>query len=308
MARNNPTLSPVAALMRLAAEQAGVFTASQAAALGVTYHQLATMVDKGVVLRRRRSLYVVAGAPDGASQRTMEAVLSGPPGCVASHDSAAHFLGLVDQPSQVHVTVGPTQRLRCEGVVAHRSVLPPSHVATIGRMPVTSLARTIVDLASVSDLDRLAEILDPLLVSGRLQPGRLLRVVDEIVVAPGRHGTNLLRTALDVWMAPIQPGSAAEVRLLRRLHEQGFGGFVTQHEVVANGSVFRLDVAWPEDKVLLEYSGRAFHGPRRWERDERRATLLKMLGWAYREVDATDLVPGATALWTWLRAARRSVA
>lgn len=308
MTGNARPATPLQRLLLLAARQHGVFTSHQAVALGLSYHQIGRLVANGIVRRRRRGLLVVAGSPDTPERRTMEAVLAGPYGCVASHESAAFLLGLVEAPSLVHITVGPEQRLRVDGVVAHRSTLPSSHVASVGRIPVTSLTRTAVDLASVSDLDRLADIIDPLLVSRRLHPSRLLRCVDEIVDAPGRHGTAILRSALDVWTTPITPGSAAEVRLLRRLGERGFVDFVTQHEVQVGGQTFRLDVAWPDDRVLLEYSGKAFHGPRRWERDERRAALISSLGWRYREVDAADLVPGASALWDWLRIARRRAA
>lgn len=308
MTGNATIHTPLYRLMQLAGRHHGVFTTSQAIAVGLTRHQVATLVDRGVAHRRRRGLYVTTGSPDTPQRRMMEAVLAAPRGCVASHESAAHLLGLLPAPSQVHVTVGVEQRLRLDGVVAHRSPLPSSHVATIGRIPATSLARTVVDLASVSELDRFAEVLDPLLVSKRVRPGRLLRVVDEIVDAPGRHGTALLRSALDVWSEPIQPGSAAEVRLLRRLREQGFAGYETQYEVEVHGERFRLDVAWPDDHVLLEYSGRAYHGPRRWERDEARAAKIKSLGWAYREVDAADLVPAETRLWTWLRRQGRRAA
>lgn len=306
MSRNHSEPTSLERLFRLAAKQHGVFTSDQAIGVGLTHSQIGSLVDRGLAHRRRRGLFVVAGSPDTAERRTMEAILAGPPGCVASHESAAYLLGLVDAPSQVHVTVHPRRRLRSDGVVAHRSVLPSSHVARVGCIPVTSLPRTVVDLASVSDLDRLASVMDPLLVSKRLQPARLLRVVDEIVEAPGRHGTALLRAALDVWTQPIKPGSPAEVRLLRRLGELGFDGFVTQHEIDVDGDRFRLDVAWPDERALLEYSGKAFHGPRRWERDERRAEMITRLGWSYREVDASDLVPGSTGLWAWLDSERRN--
>lgn len=305
MSRNHTEPTSLERLFQLAAKQQGVFTSDQAIGLGLTHSQIGTLVDRGLALRRRRGLFVVAGSPDTPERRTMEAILAGPPGCVASHESAAYLLGLVDAPSQVHVTVRPDRRLRADGVVAHRSVLPRTHVAYVGCMPVTSLPRTVVDLASVSDLDRLASVVDPLLVSKRVQPARLMRVVDEIVEAPGRHGTALLRAALDVWTQPIEPGSPAEVRLLRRLGELGFDGYVTQHEIDIDGDRFRLDVAWPEERVLLEYSGKAFHGPRHWERDERRAGMIARLGWSYREVDASDLVPGSTGLWNWLQGRNR---
>lgn len=300
--------APVARLLDLAGKQHGSFATRQATMLGVTGQQLAAMVRDGLIRRRRRGLYEVVGSSNTPERRTMEAVLAGPSGCLASHESAAHLLGLLPAPAEVHVTVGPDQRLRLDGVVAHRSPVAPAHRAKVGAIPVTSLARTVVDLASVSDLARLADVVDPLLVAKRLRPAQLLGVIDDIVDAPGRHGTALLRNVLDVWRQPMRPDSAAEVRLLRRLDEHGFGGYVTQHEVTVDSKRLRLDVAWPDERVLLEYSGKDHHGPRRWGRDERRATGLERLGWAYREVDAADLVPGDSKLWSWLAQAFRRAA
>lgn len=235
----------------------------------------------------------------------MLAVLGAPAEAVGSHETALFAHGLGPAPAQVHLTVHPRHRVRLENVVAHRSPTPANHRAMIGRLPVTTLPRTIVDLASVSDLDALAAIVDPLIDTGRVDPGRLLRTLDDIVLAPGRHGTILLRTALEVWTGPIKPGSPAESRLLRLLGERGYDGYGPQVPVAIGGRQYFVDVGWPEERVGLEYAGRLPHGPRRWSRDERRAADLERAGWNLREVDAAAIVPGRTELWTWLDAQLR---
>jgi hypothetical protein len=228
------------------------------------------------------------------------ALLAAPAGAVASHETAAPLLRLLPAPSEVHITVGPSQRVRMPNVVAHRSPLPPNHRARIGAIPVTSLHRTVVDLASVMELDAFAAVLDPLMTEERVRPARLLATLEDIVRAPGRHGTTVLRHALDVWVRPIEPESPAEARLLRKLIERGHHGFETQYEVVVGGRRRRFDIAWPTQRCALEYAGALAHGPRHWESDEARMAALKAEEWAVREVDALDVVPSKPALWNWL--------
>lgn len=300
--------TPQGQLMRLAQRQHGVFRSDQAMQLGVSRSQLQTMAKAGLIQRRRRGTYIIVGSRDCHQRRAMGAILSGPATCVASHFSAAYLHGLLPEPPVVDVTVPRNHRLRLDDVIAHRSVLPPGHVATIDQIPVTSLARTVVDVASTSDLETVASILDPLLTSERLYPRRLQRVIDEIVAAPGRHGTTLLRTALDVWINPIKPGSPAEARLLRLLREHGYGQFSLQHEVTVADRTCYLDVAWPADRIALEYAGKDFHHPRHWDDDEERAAAIESLGWTVREVDRNDLVPSRLRLWNWLAARLRPAA
>ena len=300
MARNAVRSASVRRLLAQAARQWGAFEVTQARSLGVSHHQVQWLLRQGIIRRRRRGLYVVAGSPACPEQAAVLALLAAPDGAVASHDTAAHLHQLLPAPSEVHITVGPDQRVRMPNVVAHRSPLPSNHRARIGAIPVTSLHRTVVDLASVMELDTFADVLDPLMIQERIRPERLLATLDDIVAAPGRHGTTVLRHALDVWVRPIEPESPAEARLLRKLIERGHDGFETQYEVVIGGRRRRFDIAWPARRCALEYAGALAHGPRHWGRDEPRMAALKAEGWAVREVDALDVVPSKPALWNWL--------
>ena len=90
----------------------------------------------------------------------------------------------------------------------------------------------------------------------------------------------------------------AEVRLLRLLHELGLTQVVTQHEVARRAGRFvaRLDIADPVRRKGLEYDGVEFHGPRAWERDERRFQMLRETGWVVQGVTKLDLLPGEPRL------------
>jgi len=305
MQRKTSKPSPQAQGLRLAAAQFGAIRTDQLASCGVSKDQAAAVVGQGLLRRHRRGIYISTAVLADHRQSAMLAVLAAPPEAVASHETALFALGIGPPPSQVHITVDPRHRVRLDNVVAHRSPVPPAHRAMVGRLPVTTLSRTIVDLASVSDIDWLAAVLDPLIDEGRVEPARLLRTLDDIVLAPGRHGTTLLRTALEVWTGPMKPGSPAEARLLRLLGERGYPRFETQVPVEVEGRTYFVDVGWPKDRVGLEYAGRVAHGPRRWSRDEGRAAALTRAGWTLREVDSAAIVPGRSELWGWLDARLR---
>jgi hypothetical protein len=108
---------------------------------------------------------------------------------------------------------------------------------------------------------------------------------------------------LAVWKPGIEPGSPAEMRMLRRLLEWDIERPDLQ-VVVRDPSgrfVGRLDAGWPRLRIGLEYDGLEAHGLRRMDRDERRHGDLEALGWRVRHADKADLLPGETGLRDWLR-------
>jgi very-short-patch-repair endonuclease len=73
---------------------------------------------------------------------------------------------------------------------------------------------------------------------------------------------------------------------------------VRQHRVhdATGTEVARLDVAWPQSQVALEYDSRTHHGPRRIEHDETRWARVEALGWTILPVTRLDLRPGEVRL------------
>ena len=106
-----------------------------------------------------------------------------------------------------------------------------------------------------------------------------------------------LDAELAVWTEDIEPGSAAEMRLLRRLGDLGVVGLVTQHEIHDDsGFIGRVDVAIVERRHAFEYDSDRFHNPRRWVRDEPRYERLRAAGWRVDPVCKLDLLPSSTRL------------
>jgi len=148
------------ALLELASENDGFVTTRLAADAGITRRTLAGMVDRGRLERVSRGVYrLVHSHPDPLSPYR-EAILwaqshRGP--CVAlSHETALAVLGLTDaNPSKIQLTVPPHARLRRRAparVAIHRAILDSNDVIQHDGLPVTSVPRTIRDLARSGSL------------------------------------------------------------------------------------------------------------------------------------------------------------
>jgi Protein of unknown function (DUF559) len=125
----------------------------------VSAGQLRWAVQRGVLVRVGRGVYACAGmARDAAGKQSLQvaaALAAGHPGAAGSHHSAAvmHGLDLLGRlPPGTTVTHAPGMGsgTRRTGARVHVAALPDDHVAVLGGVRVTSVARTVVDLARVS--------------------------------------------------------------------------------------------------------------------------------------------------------------
>lgn len=294
--------TPDARAAALAAAQDGLLTTADAERCGLTPDQRKGRTGSGRWQLVVPGVYRMPGSPDTWRQRVRAAQLAvRGAGGVASHVSAAALHALLPGSPLPHVTVPPGASARCRIAKVHRSPLPAADVCTVAGIRTTTVARTVVDLASVLDRPALERLVDDALCAGATSVDA---VVDALARAGGhRPGRVQLRSVLAVWHDAIEPGSPAEVRLLRRLAEQGIEAPVTQFEIRLPDGTFvaRVDAAWPDRMVAVEYEGLRHHAARRFEADEARYARLRALGWRLTTADKTDLLPGATRLVELLR-------
>lgn len=158
----------------LAAEQWGLFTTAQAERIGVSSQQLARLAGQGVIERARHGVYRVAGAPpavvdhvrtawlalrpaDTAAQRLAGERAGGSGGVsgggtdeveVVSHRTAAALYGLGDlDADRAEFTVATRRQSRDRDVRFHLATLGPREWTVVDGLPVTTVERTLVDLA-----------------------------------------------------------------------------------------------------------------------------------------------------------------
>lgn len=142
-------------LLALAEENDGLVTASQARAIGIVDSVLARMTSRGKLERVARGVYRIPYYPSDRLSQYREAILwarasHGPQRVVLSHETALAVYGISDvNPSRVHITVPKSARLRRwkpKWIVIHRGTLSPSHLSMHESLPVTTVAKSVLDV------------------------------------------------------------------------------------------------------------------------------------------------------------------
>ncbi len=170
-----------AKLYPVAEGQAGYFTRQQAAEIGVDSARLARQTAAGRLARVAPGVYRLVQFPASPHEDLMIAWLQTGPGSVISHDSALALYDLSDAlPTEVHVTVPRSASRRRSGMRLHTQRLEPSEVTRRNGMTVTTVSRTIADMAFAG----LAEELITQAVQDALTRGLAL---PEEILAAGRN-------------------------------------------------------------------------------------------------------------------------
>lgn len=279
--------SPESRLWALARSQRGVFTRSQALGAGLSGGGMARTIAKGSLTRVLPRVYRAAATPESFNLMLMAACLWAGPGAVVSHVTAARLYGLEGlAPRRLRERIelsAPGRRIRVPGFFVHGSNrLEPADRSTIDGIPVTSLARTLVDLAAVLDERHLAVALDSGLARHRNIDPRVVRRTLDRLRSQGRTGVGVLDRLLDQrTRAAVHLDSALERRFHTALRRAGLPQPICHYDVVHNGRhVAELDFAYPRERLGIEVNGAGIH--RRydvWERDQQRLSELAAAGW-----------------------------
>ena len=257
-------------LARLAARQHGTVSTRQLRRLGYTERMVARLVAQGWLHRLHRGVYAVGHRRLSVKGRWMAAVLACGPDAVLSHRAAAALHELRTTPGMIDVTV-PKHR-HVPGLRCHRSrCLRPPDRTVIDGIPVTSLHRTLLDMASLERDQRLRSLLEAAQRRELLRPTQL----DELIArSRGHRGAMPLKRALDELHGEAPwTQSALEQRFLELIREAGFPD--PQTNVVVDGVV--VDCFWPRHNLVVELDGYAFHRSRRSFEEDRRKDIRHAL-------------------------------
>jgi len=239
-------------------------------------------------------VYRIVGAPVTWRGDLLAAVWSAGAEALASHRSAAALWrldGFEDGPLELSVPnrlVRRTVRARVHRV----QELVSCDRSTIDAIPVTTIDRTLVDLAGVLRIGGLAHALDSAFVQGLTRPDRVLaRLLG--LGRRGRKGAGVLARLLDERLGgAAPPESRFERRLERMLLAAGLPAPTRQHEVYDDeGFIGRLDLAYPRARFAIEADSYRWHaGHEPWRRDLRRRTRLAAAGWRVAHCTWRELV------------------
>ena len=145
-------------LYPIAEAQAGYFTTRQAEAAGIHRVRLARYAQSGRIQRVRRGVYRLTHFPRSRYEDLFIAWLEAGPDAAISHDSALLLYELSDAlPAAIHLTVPRTASRRRGGLRLHTNQISPAEIVNFEGLPVTSVARTLVDVAVAGLSDELVE-------------------------------------------------------------------------------------------------------------------------------------------------------
>lgn len=277
-----PRESLDARIARLAQRQHGVFADRQAIASGATRNVIQRRIRAARWERAAPGVIRLAGTVATWRQSLMIACLAWGDGVAASHRAAAALWKVPDVGGSVELTVplGRKRRHAPRGLV-HRNALPAVDVTVVDAIPVTTPARTLIDLASVCTRTIVEAALDDALRRDLVKLGRIRWRLDELGRS-GRPGIGLMRTLVEERTSHgVGTETEFERRLLRVMLDAGLPRPATQHEVVLkNRQRFRIDLAYPDQHLAIEADGWQWHSGRaRWDYDQARNNELMLLGW-----------------------------
>ncbi len=269
----------------LAERQHGVVARRQ---LAPTARQVARRVGAEWLRPVHRGVYAVGHGQLTRKGRWAAAVLAGGPEAALSHRSAGILWALLrPSPSLPEVTV-PRKGLRRPGIRLHSADLRADEVTTGDGTPVTTVARTVLDLATVLDRQRLERALAEAEHRRYADSPGLAELLER---HRGRRGTERLRTILESGHATRGiTRSALEDRFLRFLDGRGLARPELNAPLRLGGGWIEVDCSWRAERVIVELDGRAAHlRERRFESDRIRDRRLGALRWETVRVTAWQL-------------------
>jgi very-short-patch-repair endonuclease/predicted transcriptional regulator of viral defense system len=282
MDRKSVEHSRAGAIAALAERQHGVIAVAQLYSLGLSETQIRTRAAQGWLHRVHRGVYALGHARLTREGRWMAAVLACGDGAVLSHECAGELWkirqsrGAASRATPIEVAIPCARGTRSRaGLIVHRlRTLRAGETTTRDGIPVTSPARTILDLASRlprRQLERAVDEADRLKLCTEDD-------LDEMVRAHfGRAGAGALATLIREHRA----GSTAT----RNDFEERFLALCRSHhlpqpEVNVPLLDYVVDFLWPQARLVVEVDGRGSHATRRaFQADRDRDGRLAVAGY-----------------------------
>lgn len=248
-------------LASLAARQYRAVGHDQLLALGFSYDAIRYRLRAGRLQLRHSGVYIVGPGPPNQRGRWYAALLATRPHPALSHLSSTALRGLGAEGRLIHVTTATRSVRKLRGVTVHRArQIDPADLTRIDGLPVTALARTLLDLAETEPYHRLEKIFEEVDRRGDLD---LDAIGACIARNPGRRGLRPLTRLLDDYLAVGDANEGLERLFQRFLAEERF----PQPQTNVLVAELLVDCYWPEHNFVVELDSRDFHS--HWVQQER---------------------------------------
>lgn len=264
-------------IIAVAERQRGCISSAQLAALEVSDDVRRRLERKGWLQRRFRGVYGVGPLMPLPFTAEAAALLAVPTAVAAAGRSAARMWGIPIPSSgdaRPEVTITGDHGTRIRAINAHRAGagLAARDIRQRHGVPVTSAARTLLDLAAVLGAFDLQRAVDETFVANKVTDGHLTDVLRR---NPHHRGAAALRNLLAQEAEPALTRSAGERRMRRLMKAAGLPQPLSN--VKMHG--FKVDFYWPDHGLVVELDGEPFHSRRgAFERDHRKDQVLRRHG------------------------------
>ena len=272
----------------LAARQHGVVARRQLLDAGLSIKAVRVRAERGQLLRLHRGVYAVGHRQLRREGHWLAAVLAIGPGAVLSHRDAAGLHGIRPANHATTEVTSPARGRKAAGIVVHHATLLPDDVTTIHAIPVTTLARTLVDLASVVPADHLAKALREADQQQRLDVQAIERALQR---TRGRRGPGhrAMRAALAELeaIATSLTRSSLEAAFLKLTDEAGLPRPRTNADIES----LNVDALWQDHRLVVELDGWQTHHTRHaFQQDRTRDVTLLRAGYRVARFTHADVV------------------
>jgi len=253
---------------------------SQLLGLGLGEDAIQHRLETGRLHRLHLGVYAVGHQVVSKAGWWMAAVLASGPDVLLSHRTAAALWGIRGYSGgAIHVTV-PRKSTSSKRIRRHLSHVPPDERSAKEGIPVTSVHRTIFDLAATASVDEMIAMIKE---AEYLNLWDRLSLWDLLDRYPTKRGSRNLRSSLK--RITEEPAGRKRSKL-----EERFAPFLRRHNlplprfndwILLEGKCYRADCHWPKRRLIVELDGWEGHSSRSAFQDDRaRDRALKVAGYS----------------------------
>jgi hypothetical protein len=260
---------------------------------GVSAAEIKHRLGTGALIRVHRGVFRVGHRAASIEAGYLAAVKACGEGALLAGRAAAYHFGLLKGPPSLPEVLTMTER-RIKGVITRRSRRTEPRDATNWRgIPVTTVPRTVVDLAAVLPSAALAPACHEAEVRYLVTPSAVEAVLARRENSPGaRELRRLLWGEVPVSLSPL------ESAFIARLRDAGLPIPQTNRRVGGH----RVDCRWPEHLLTVELDGYRYHHTRHaWEQDRQREREARARGDEFRRYSWADVTEEPEAMLADLR-------
>jgi hypothetical protein len=243
-------------IARIATSAKGIVTRPELLEVGVSSDEIRHRLEIGALIPEYRGVYRVGHRAANFESSYMAAVKACGEGALIWGLAGAYLFSVVKGKAPPPEVTSPTQRTGAR----HSPSICTNDATTWRGIPVTTVPRTLIDLAPRLTEDKLARVCHEAGVLHKVTPAMVERLLTHNTPGAGKLRA-VLRGDAKVLLSKL------EKRFVARLNDHGLPLPITNK--VAGGR--RVDCRWPEHNLTVELLSYTFHNSRHaWEQDQRR--------------------------------------